>query len=180
MPEDTHRRQPARFLIYNLGLLPRGRALDIAMGYGENAVFLASNGFQVEGVDISGEAVAGALEAARRAGVTIAATVADLGKDYVAPGNTYDVIIVFYYLQRSLIPSLKAALKEGGTIVYETFIIDQARFGRPSNPEHLLQHNELLHLFRDFRCLRYREGLVKEGKAVASIVAQKTRHPFGT
>ena len=58
-------------------------------------------------------------------------------------------------------------------MVYETFIVDQAQFGKPRNPDHLLKHNELLHTFRDFRVLRYREGIVEGKKAVASIVAQK-------
>jgi hypothetical protein len=58
-------------------------------------------------------------------------------------------------------------------IVYETFIADQARFGKPKNPEYLLEHNELLNMFRDFRCLRYREGVVRGPKAIAGIIAQK-------
>ena len=44
--------QPARFLIENIDLLPRGHALDLAMGKGGNAIYLAKMGFQVEGVDI--------------------------------------------------------------------------------------------------------------------------------
>ena len=58
-------------------------------------------------------------------------------------------------------------------MVYETFIIDQAQFGKPRNPDHLLMHNELLNMFRDFRCLRYREGIIESGKAIASIIAEK-------
>lgn len=58
-------------------------------------------------------------------------------------------------------------------IVYETFIIDQARFGKPKNPNYLLKHNELLHMFRDFRCIRYHEGIVEGQKAIAGIVAEK-------
>jgi hypothetical protein len=59
-------------------------------------------------------------------------------------------------------------------VVYETFITDQAQFGKPRNPEHLLGHNELLELFRDLRCLRYREGIMEDLGAIASIVAEKT------
>ena len=57
--------------------------------------------------------------------------------------------------------------------MYETFIVDQAQFDRPQNPDYLLEHNELLDMFREFRCLRYREGIIEDKKAVASIVAQK-------
>jgi tellurite methyltransferase len=64
-------------------------------------------------------------------------------------------------------------LQKGGVIIYETFIIDQRQFGHPRNPDFLLDYNELLNYFRDFRCLRYREGIIEPGKAVASLVAQK-------
>jgi tellurite methyltransferase len=165
---------PARFLEENLELLPKGRALDVAMGSGRNAIYLAKNGFEVEGIDISSDAVRVALERARSAGVTLKARVADLERDYLIERGAYHVILCFNYLQRSLIPQIKEGLRVGGMVVYETFIVDQARFGKPKNPDYLLKHNELLDMFRDFRCLRYREGLVAQEKAVAGIIAEKS------
>ena len=165
---------PAQFLVEAIELLPRGRALDVAMGSGQNAVYLARMGFEVEGVDISPEAVSNALELARRAGITIKAEVADLEGNYRLDKNAYDVIICFHYLQRSLIPQIKDGLRKGGMVIYETFIVDQAKlFGKPKNPDYLLQHNELLDMFRDFRCLRYREGIIDGRQAIASILAEK-------
>jgi len=143
------------------------------MGAGQNAIYLAGIGFQVEGVDISPEAVRRAMESARKAGVIIKTQVADLEGDYSINREAYDLIICFNYLQRSLIPQIKDGLRKGGMIVYETFLDDQARFGRPRNPDHLLKHNELLDMFRDFRCLRYREGIMPGPKAIASIVAER-------
>ncbi len=165
--------EPAQFLIENIGLLPKGRALDVAMGGGRNAVYLAMHGFIVEGVDISSEAVDNARKLAQQEGVTITAEVVDLEGSYTIEKDRYDVIICFNYLQRNLIPRMKNGLRRGGLVVYETFIVDQAEWGRPKNPEYLLKHNELLDMFRDFRCLRYREGLVEDRKAVAGIVAEK-------
>ena len=165
--------QPAQFLVDNIALLPRGRALDVAMGAGRNTIYLAKMGFEVEGVDISPEAVNDALESARNAGVTIRTQVAALDGNYYIEKDTYQVIICFNYLQRSLIPQLKDGLRRGGMVVYETFIVDQAQFGKPRNPNYLLKHNELLNMFRDFRCLRYREGIVEGRKAIASIIAEK-------
>ena len=170
-PENTS--GPAQFLQENVQLLPKGRVLDVAMGNGQNAVFLAKMGFAVEGVDISSDAVKTALEAARKAGVAIKAEVADLEGDYVIRKGAYDVIICFRYLQRSLIPQIKDGLRKGGMVVYETFTIEQARFGRPRNPDYLLKHNELLDMFRDFRCLFYQEGILKNRRAVARIIAEK-------
>ena len=56
---------------------------------------------------------------------------------------------------------------------YDLLIVDQTRLGKPRNPNYLLKHNELLEMFRNFRCLRYREGVFKGSKAIASIIAQK-------
>jgi len=166
--------EPAQFLVDNIELLPKGRVLDVAMGAGQNAIYLAKMGFEVEGVDISPEAVSSALELARKSGVNIRAQVADLEKEYHIEKGAYNVIICFNYLQRSLIPQIKDGLRKGGMVVYETFIVDQAQFGKPKNPDYLLRHNELLNMFRDFRCLRYREGIVEGRKAVASIIAEKS------
>ena len=164
----------AQFLVENINLLPKGQVLDVAMGSGANAVYLARMGFEVEGVDISAEAVNTALELARKSGVNLKARLADLESNYRIRKSSYDVIICFKYLQRSLIQQMKDGLRTGGMVVYETFIVDQARFGKPKNPDHLLKHNELLDLFRDFRCLRYREGIFESRKAIASIIAEKT------
>ncbi len=172
---DTHGSglEPARLLVENVELLPKGRALDVAMGAGQNAIFLAKMGFDVEGVDISAEAVNTALSSARNAGVNIRVQVADLEGNYHVEKGVYDVIICFNYLQRSLIPQIKGGLRKGGMVVYETFIVDQTQFGKPRNTEYLLKHNELLNMFRNFRCLYYREGIVESRKVVASIIAEK-------
>jgi tellurite methyltransferase len=168
--------KPASFLVENMPLLPKGKVLDVAMGGGRNAIYLARMGFDVEGVDISVESVNNAREAAARGGVFIRSEVADLGKMYRISIGAYDAIICFNYLQRSLVPQIKAGLRVGGVLIYETFLIEQAQWAKPKNPHFLLQHNELLRLFADLRCLRYREGIFENGedrKAIASIVAVK-------
>jgi 2-polyprenyl-3-methyl-5-hydroxy-6-metoxy-1,4-benzoquinol methylase len=176
MADISHKkRTPSRFLIENIGLLPpKGRVLDIAMGRGRNSIYLAEIGFQVEGVDISPQAVESAMESARESGVEIDGLVADLEGDYRIAKDAYDVIVCFNYLQRSLIPDIKNGTREGGVVVYETFNIDQTQFGKPRNPDHLLKHNELPDIFRDFRCLRYHEGITDGRKSVAGIVAVKS------
>lgn len=173
MASDDLLNEPAEFLVDNIDLLPQGRVLDIAMGSGRNAIYLARHGYEVEGVDVAPEAVASAVAAAKRLGVTMRVQVADLERDYRIAERAYDVIMVFNYLQRSLIPAIKAGLRRGGVVIYETFIVDQARFGKPRNPDHLLEHNELLEMFRDLRCLRYHEGTVGNRRAIAGIIAAK-------
>jgi tellurite methyltransferase len=167
--------KPSQFLVDNLDLLPVGKALDIAMGAGRNALFLAAHGFTVEGVDYSADSVNQALKIAHEKGLPLVAFVADLEAGYQIQSDIYDLIICFNYLQRSLFPGIKAGLKIGGLVVYETFTVDQVMFGRPRNPEFLLKHNELLDIFRDFRTLFYREEIVDNRKAVASLIAQKVK-----
>lgn len=176
--KDAHRHslKPSQFLSDNIGLLPKGRVLDVAMGYGRNSVYLAKKGFEVEGIDISSEAVNNAMEVGVKAGVKIKAVVVDLEGSYELEKEAFDVIICFNYLQRSLIQKIKQGVSAGGMVVYETYIVDQPRFGRPKNPDYLLRHNELLHMFHDFRCIRYREGIIEDRKAVAGIVAEKVTH----
>lgn len=164
---------PSPFLTEHIDLLPKGRVLDLAMGAGRNAIYLAGQGFEAEGVDLSPELVKIALERAEREGVHLKARVDDLEKDYKLREAYYEAIICFNYLQRDLVPRIKAGLKPGGLIVYETYTVDQTRFGIPRNPDHLLNHNELLDMFRDFRCLYYREGVLEENRAIAQIIARK-------
>lgn len=168
-----HGQKPSQFLVENIDLLPKGRALDLAMGGGRNAVFLARNGYETEGIDISRKEVNAALELARRSGVDLKAHMEDLEGNIHFDEASYDVIVCFNYLYRPLIPKIKDALRTGGMIVYETYIVDQARFGKPRNPSHLLERNELLNMFREFRCLRYREGIIENRKALAGIIAEK-------
>jgi len=63
--------------------------------------------------------------------VNLKARLADLESNYRIRKSSYDVIICFKYLQRSLIQQMKDGLRIGGMVVYETFIVDQARFGKP-------------------------------------------------
>jgi tellurite methyltransferase len=145
------------------------------MGGGRNALFLSSKGFQVDGIDISQDAIESALKLAQEKQAKISTQLVDLENDFFIKEENYDVIICFNFLQRSLLPSMKKGLRDGGVIVYETYIVDQAQFGKPTNPDYLLKHNELLELFKDFRCLRYHEGIMAKGKAVAGIITQKWR-----
>lgn len=174
-------RGPASFLVAHQHLLPpRGRALDVAMGAGRNALYLASLGYEVTGIDVSGVAVARCREEAARRGLPIEALQADL-KSYRLPRAAYDVVINFYYLQRDLAPQMEAALRPQGVVVFEMLTMEQRQFGwGPRRDEFLLQPGELRSLFPGLEVLAYREGVVErdseEGmKAVASLVARKAK-----
>ncbi len=164
---------PARLLVDFIGLLPKGKALDIAMGSGRNALYLAALGFEVEGLDNDEQAIAACLDAAKAQGIKITTRQVDLEQVQLLP-ESYNLIICFYYLQRSLMPQMIGALRSGGIVVVETFLIDNhLLFGHPRHRDYCFEHNELLRTFRDFRVLFYREGVIEGGKVVAQIVAQK-------
>lgn len=156
--------------------IPRGRALDVACGKARNALFLAEQGFDVVAIDISPVALEEGQKRAQEKSLTISWQQADLEKIRL-PENCFDLVINFSYLQRSLIPQLKAALKSGGQVIFETYLIDQQAIGHLKNPDYLLVHNELLDQFRDFRVLYYREGKFHDGDEPsfrAGILARKT------
>ena len=172
-------RGPASFLVEQQRVLPpSGRALDVAMGTGRNALYLASLGYEVTGIDVSGVAVARCREEAVRLGLRIEAIQANL-QLYEIAIDVYDIVTNFYYLQRDLAPHLTAALRPGGVLVFETFTTEQRQFGwGPQQEEFLLQPGELRSLFPGLEVLTYREGLVEREsergtKAVAGLVARK-------
>ena len=174
--EYIYGKEPLTFLKEKLGILVRGKALVLAMGEGRNAVFLAENGFDVDGCDISEKAIEKTKLFASESGVELNAFVADL-EEYKIPVDKYDLITCFYYTQMDLIPQIKEGLRKGGMVMFETYSIDHLKYGKdapgPKNPAYLLKHNELLDSFRDFRILYYRESEITENKSVVSLIAHK-------
>jgi len=172
-----HREEPSPVLVEHVHLLPKGRVLDLAMGRGRHAIYLAARGFTVEGIDASEESVRWCQQAAAKRGLALEAKVVDLTR-YRIPPSSYDVVVCFYYLQRDLVPQIKAALRPGGVLVYETFLVDQhLKFGHPRHREYCLEGNELLRLFGDLHLIYYREGFIEERKATASLVARRLPQP---
>lgn len=154
-----------------------GKALDIACGKGRNAIYLAQRGFAVTALDISSVALAEGRQQAQQQDLRIDWQNRDLATA-VLDHTAFDLIINFNYLERSLFGSMRQAVKTGGHVIFETFLIDQAALGHPKNPEFLLQQNELLDCFRGFRVLFYREGKFVDGNAAAfraAICAQRIK-----
>jgi SAM-dependent methyltransferase len=171
-------------------------ALDIAGGVGRHALWLAERGWKVKLVDISEVGVELAREnfhlsqkpvlamateepALRLAEGTSAAfagrletQVVDLSQVRDLGHEQYDLILVFFYLERPLFPALISALRPGGFLIYKTYTTESKRLGRgPSDPMYLLQPNELLRTFQSLRVLHYHETLKEKG--IAELVAQK-------
>ena len=154
------------------------RAVDLAMGRGRHARLLARAGFVTFGVDLQLDAVRDASARARSEGLVVRGWCADLTEGRL-PSGTFDVLLVTRYLQRSLFPSIRGAVRPdapgrpGGIVLYETFTVNQRRHGfGPTSPDHLLQPDELARHFAGFDVLFYEE--VEAPEAVARIVARRT------
>lgn len=175
---DDHHEAPAQWLLDHRHLLRIGRVLDLACGQGRNALYLAKEGFQVEAWDRHKESLDALESKARPLGLgTIATRLVDLEQEPAIPAEAFDLIVVFYYLQRDLTPHILKALAPGGILVYETFLIDNhERFDHPHRKEFCLGHNELLSLLSTLRILAYREGPLhpERGPFMASLVAQRS------
>lgn len=155
---------PSLFLTQQLHRLPKGRALDVAAGSGRNALFLASHGFQVDAIDRDADKLAALLATAKQRHLpNLAVQTVDLERTTEErpefPPNTYDVILVSFYLHRPLFPWLVDALKPNGVLIYETFTIENYfRHHHPKRWEFCLAQNELLRLTSQLRVLSYDEG----------------------
>jgi SAM-dependent methyltransferase len=172
--------KPAKLLLEHLDLflqktLP-GPVLDLACGKGDNGVFLAQRGYEVTCCDISPEILQQARKLAETNETKVEIWQVDLEREGVnpLPVNSYGAILVFRYLHRPLLRCIKKGLKNGGLLVYETFTVEQAKLGKPRNPDFLLSPGELLQTFEDWQVIHYFEG-IKENptRAVAQLVCRK-------
>jgi tellurite methyltransferase len=180
--------EPASIVRELLPLLPRGPALDLACGTGRHTLLLASRGQHVVGLDWSSVAL-GILEVRARAerisvkrvgsfetsgrraprGIELFQT--DLEQAEL-PEQSFDLILCFQYLRRSLFAPMTLALRPGGVLLFEAFTRAQLEFeGGPRNPSHLLETGELREAFPGLRALFYRE--LRAGQGIAGLLAQK-------
>jgi FolB domain-containing protein len=168
--------ESASWLVDHRNLLQPGRALDLASGEGRNALYLAQQGFEVHAWDRNQDSLQALAAKAASLHLPITTRLVDLEREPSIPVETFDLIVVFHYLQRDLIPAIIKSLRPGGIVIYETFLIDNhERFNHPRRREFCLGHNELLSLFSELRILAYREGARTEHPPfLASLVAQRS------
>lgn len=173
-PTFIYGKSPVKFLAENYQYIPfEGNVLDMGMGEGRNAVFLAQKGYKVTGVDISSVAVKKAYLLAQEFGVKIKGVVASLSEYKIAP-NSFDAIVCFYYVDRSLVERMKSWLKPGGILIYEAHTTREKIKGKhdPLYEATYLKEQELLKLFPGMRVLKYEEPL-HEKEFRSSIILRK-------
>jgi SAM-dependent methyltransferase len=180
--DDCHRGKPAGtqepFLAAMLARIPRGVTLDVAAGRGRNSLALAHAGMRVVAVDFSAEAMRLLAASARAERVAIWPVVANLDNFHLKD-ESLDAIVNINFLDRALFPKFERALRPGGILIADTFMVDQAAIGHPRDPRFLLAHGELRALAGGLEVEEYREGLVTysngEHAYRASIAARRRK-----
>jgi SAM-dependent methyltransferase len=151
--------EPSAWVTRWAALVTRGPVLDLASGSGRHARLFSTQGFEVTAVDRDPQTIPG-----------IRFVKADLedGSPWPFGGQRFGGIVVTNYLHRPLFPSIAAALDEGGALIYETFMLGNERYGRPSNPDFLLRPGELLAAFGALTVVAFEQG--DSGKAVVQRI----------
>jgi SAM-dependent methyltransferase len=141
--------EPSEWVVKWAPRVKRGPVLDVACGEGRHARFFRDKGFEVVAVDRQPLV----LEK-----ITFVEADLEGGSPWPFAGREFGAIVVTNYLHRPLFSQLAASLDEGGVLIYETFMLGNERFGRPSNPKFLLRPGELKEAFAGLQLLDFEEG----------------------
>lgn len=171
-------KEPVSLLKTFVGVLTPGKALDVAMGEGRNAAFLAQSGFQVEGLDGSAKAVAKAKLLQEEKKVAFEAKVQNLDF-FLMPLMKYQTIVMTYYKPAArFFSEIKRGLVMGGTVAIEAHTVEHLKHNGAQNPnldlDQCYKPNELLSALKDFHILYYKE-LNEGGDCLVQVLAKKIR-----
>ena len=155
--------RPSGWLEQCIKYLPAGgRVLDLACGSGRHSRYLAEKNHPVLAVDRNKLALAGL-----RGLPGVETREMDLeGEIWLLAGETFAGVVVTNYLWRPRFAELLALLAPGGVLIYETFMLGNEAYGKPSNPDFLLRPQELRTLIQSagLRELAFVEGYVDQPK----------------
>lgn len=177
-PDVADLERPSSWFAWHAHRIRSGtRVLDVACGSGRHALAAAQLGASVVAVDRD----PGGLDVGRREAKTrhleVKFVEADLEREWPALG-TFDLVMVFDYLDRQRMPRIVEAVAPGGYLLLETFLEAQRAFGwGPQNDDHLLRSGELAKLVAPLTVLHGREVIEAvdnaRWSAVASVLAQR-------
>lgn len=141
---------------------PGGRVLDLACGSGRHARLLAARDYRVVAVDRDFAAISGLHGVP---GITALQLDLESG-DWPLAGERFAGIVVTNYLWRPRLADVCALLNRGGILIYETFMLGNEAYGKPSNPEFLLRPGELRAVARaaGLREIAFEEGYTDQPK----------------
>ena len=135
-----------------------GAVLDLGVGYGRNALFLARQGFSVVGVDTSELAISRFREFSKELGVDVIGIVGDMAQFEF--DKKYDVILSIATLNLikrekddELIQKIKANTENGGLNAISTF----TELVPSEGVSFLYKKNELKNIYKDWEIINYNE-----------------------
>jgi SAM-dependent methyltransferase len=149
--------KPNAFLVEMVRGRQPGKALDVGMGQGRNAIWLAQAGWDVTGFDPAERAVALARQNAQKLGVRLTAEVNGM-EDFNFGESRWDLIVLSYVGAREINDILPRSLRPGGIVVLEAFHRDATK-GGPIGAAVVFDPGELPSLFKTLRVVRYQEPL---------------------
>lgn len=162
------RTHPSAWLEQYLPGVTVGRALDVPCGAGRNAIFLASRGFSVTGIDISAVALARAEATARARGLSVDWVRRDLDAGHGVTG-TFELIVVIHYVDLDLLSDLARLLAPGGHLVVELHLSTDQPVAGPRDPAFRVAPGALRDAAGRLDILDYSEEVVEDpdGRTVA-------------
>ncbi|WP_203555084.1 methyltransferase domain-containing protein [Bacillus sp. B15-48] len=165
--------EPNARLKEKLPYLSGGTALDLACGLGGNSLFLAGINYEVQALDISDVAIKYLEEQVEKFGLNIHPHLTDLTDipHLNIAENSFDLVVVTYYLERSLFPLVKSTVKSKGYFFMETFFHSPNNSQQSVSNQFKLNPQELLISFSDWKILYYEEN-EQEGRQ--TLFCQKT------
>jgi len=174
--EFLYGREPMLALKNLLPELRPGKVIDIGMGEGRNAVYLAQKGFTVDGIDASSVAIDRAKKLALEKGVTVEAKVQNLDF-FLMPLMKFDSVVMSYFRpQPRFFSEVRRGLVAGGTFLLEAYTTEHVR-AHPNagiELEECFKPNEILGHLKDFHILYYRELLDGDAHTV-QVLARKNK-----
>jgi SAM-dependent methyltransferase len=167
------------------------RVLDLACGHGRHTRWLASQGCHVTALDRDAAALASLQELSTDPGTGTHPRVDTLLADvengpWPLEGQQFDAVVVTHYLWRALWPVLLNAVRPGGVLIYETFATGNETVGKPSRPDFLLRHGELLEVCAGWCVVAFEDGYLNDPpRYIQRIAAVRpganppSRYPLG-
>ena len=162
---------PSTLLVEAVKDRPPGKALDVGMGQGRNAIYLAQQGWEVTGFDVSKVGLAEARRLASAGDVQITTILAS-DEEFDFGVEQWDLIAILYPIEKRSVYRVRNALRSGGIVVLE------CAHKEAGNAPYAYGTNELLKIFDGFRILKYEDVMgphewARRELRLVRLIAQK-------
>ncbi|MEA2099974.1 MAG: methyltransferase domain-containing protein [Campylobacterota bacterium] len=158
-----------KYVVHSAG----GKALDLACGAGRNSIFLAECGFDVDALDIAQIALKTLNAEANKKNIHSKINTYQVDLDrYKVKKDIYDIIVMANFLDREVLESAKNALKKGGILFVETYMINDENEKTLSNPNNLLKSQELKGILDNSWQILYYDEFKNEDYEIYKMIKQ--------